>query len=84
MFEALACGIPLISAPWQDSERLFRSGTDFLVARDGREMREQMRALVADAALRESLARSGRETILARHTCTHRVDELLAIAREAE
>jgi spore maturation protein CgeB len=84
VFEALACGIPLISAPWQDKENLFRPGTDFLVARDGREMREHMRALVADAELRESLARSGRETILARHTCGHRVDELLAIAREAE
>ncbi len=31
-FEALACGIPLISAPWQDSEDLFRPGRDFLFA----------------------------------------------------
>ena len=29
VFEALACGIPLISAPWQDTEELFRDG-DFL------------------------------------------------------
>jgi hypothetical protein len=26
VFEALACGIPLVSAPWQDSEGLFRPG----------------------------------------------------------
>ncbi|TIV05438.1 MAG: glycosyltransferase, partial [Mesorhizobium sp.] len=32
MFEALACGIPLVSAPWSDVEGLFRSGTDFLFA----------------------------------------------------
>ena len=32
MFEALACGIPLVSAPWQDTEQLFRPG-DFLWAR---------------------------------------------------
>jgi spore maturation protein CgeB len=83
VFEALACGIPLICAPWRDSEGLFTPGSDFLVARDGREMREHMRALCADAALRERLARSGRETILARHTCAHRVDELLDIAKEA-
>ncbi|MFL5309177.1 MAG: glycosyltransferase, partial [Myxococcales bacterium] len=25
-FEAMACGIPLISAPWNDAERLFRDG----------------------------------------------------------
>jgi spore maturation protein CgeB len=32
VFEALACGIPLVSAPWDDSEHLFRPGEDFLVA----------------------------------------------------
>ena len=26
VFEALACGIPLISAPWSDTEHLFREG----------------------------------------------------------
>ncbi len=29
-FEALACGIPLLSAPWHDAEHLFRPGADFL------------------------------------------------------
>jgi spore maturation protein CgeB len=37
-FEAMACGIPLISAPWQDTEKLFRGGTDFLFASSGAEM----------------------------------------------
>nr|WP_295662417.1 glycosyltransferase [Polymorphobacter sp.] len=78
VFEALACGIPLLSAPWDDAEQLFRSG-DFLFARDGTQMTMHMRALSADPELRQSLARRGLETILARHTCTHRVDELLAI-----
>src|SRR5206468_4012209 len=32
VFEALACGIPLISAPWEDAENLFTPGEDFLVA----------------------------------------------------
>ncbi len=36
VFEALACGIPLVSAPWQDSEGLFRPGEDYLVAADER------------------------------------------------
>src|SRR5690606_11629032 len=38
MFEALACGIPLISAPWDDTEGLFRPGNDFLYARNGEDM----------------------------------------------
>lgn len=82
MFEALACGIPLVSAPWDDCEGLFEPGDDFLVARNGQEMREQLRAVLNDAGLARSLAEQGRRTILARHTCAHRVDELLAIHAE--
>jgi spore maturation protein CgeB len=79
VFEALACGIPLVSAPWEDSEGLFRPGTDYLVARDGAEMVRHLSALRDDPALRAHLAAHGLETIRARHTCAHRVDELLAI-----
>lgn len=76
-FEAMACGIPLISAPWRDDEGLFRPGTDYLVAEDGDAMRAQLRRVLSDADLAASLAASGLETIRARHTCRHRVDELL-------
>ncbi len=79
MFEALACGIPLVSAPWHDSEKLFRPGVDYLVAKDGRQMRECMRAILSDRALAASLAKQGLETIAARHTCKHRVDELFDV-----
>lgn len=79
VFEALACGIPLLSAPWEDAEHLFRPGQDYLVAGDGAEMLRHLRAIQSDAALRASLTASGLETILARHTCAHRVDELMAI-----
>ncbi len=78
VFEALACGIPLVCAPWDDTERLFRDG-DFLRARDGDEMATHMRALAADPAMRAELAARGLETIRTRHTCAHRVDELLDI-----
>lgn len=79
VFEALACGIPLISAPWDDAENLFRPGKDYLVARGGTEMTRLLKAVLSDAALSRDLAASGLETIRARHTCRHRVDELLAI-----
>ncbi|HEY8592565.1 MAG TPA: glycosyltransferase [Sphingomicrobium sp.] len=79
VFEALACGIPLVSAPWSDSEKLFRVGTDFLMVRDRAEMRRALDDLKNDPGLRQSLVTNGLETILARHTCAHRVDELLSI-----
>jgi spore maturation protein CgeB len=81
-FEAMACGIPLVSAPWNDAEGLFRPGRDFLVARDGEEMKRHLRDLLADSGLAAEVAAAGRETILDRHTCAHRVDELLAIDRQ--
>ena len=84
MFEALACGLPLVSAPWDDCEGLFRVGADFRMARDGAEMEAELAAIVADPAAAAAMARRGRETVLARHTCAHRVDELLAIAAEVK
>jgi spore maturation protein CgeB len=79
VFEALACGIPLLCAPWEDLERLFRPGEDYLVARDRAEMTRHLRAVRNDPELRASLVRSGLETVLARHTCAHRAGELLDI-----
>lgn len=84
VFEALACGIPLISAPWNDSEKLFRPGEDYLVAHDGDEMREMISAVIGDAELAASLAANGLATIGARHTCAHRVAQLLDICRACQ
>jgi spore maturation protein CgeB len=79
VFEALACGIPLVSAPWRDVEGLFRPGEDYLVGHDRASMTAHLRAVAKDPDLRTSLAARGLETIRARHTCAHRVDELLSI-----
>jgi spore maturation protein CgeB len=79
VFEALACGIPLICSPWEDAEGLFRPGVDYLLAANGQAMANAVRSVLNDAGLAASLARKGLETILSRHTCRHRVQELLAI-----
>jgi spore maturation protein CgeB len=79
VFEALACGIPLVSAPWRDSEKLFNPGKDFLVARTGNEMRRHLKTLINEPELRRELSEHGHRTILSRHTCAHRTDELLSI-----
>ncbi len=79
VFEALACGIPLISAPWDDAEGLFRPGEDYLIAHDGAEMKDLLTQVLSERGLAAQLVQSGMQTICARHTCRHRVDELLSI-----
>lgn len=81
VFEALACGIPLVCSPWDDCEGLFSPGSDYLIAQNGREMLEALREVVDNQVLTRKLAQSGRQTILNRHTCRHRVDELFTICR---
>ena len=77
----MACGIPLISAPWDDSERLFRPGRDFLFARDGGEMIANLRDVLSDPRMRAAtLAAAASQTIRSRHTCAHRAAELIDIA----
>jgi spore maturation protein CgeB len=80
VFEALACGIPLVSAPWSDAEGLFRPDNDYLVARNEAEMVRHLTALRHDPDLRRALIESGLAAIRNRHSCVHRVDQLLGIA----
>jgi spore maturation protein CgeB len=81
VFEALACGIPLVSCWWDDREGLFTPGRDFLQVKTPADMTAALRDVLNDREWAASLARHGRETILNRHTCAHRVDELLAIVK---
>ena len=78
-FEALACGLPLICSPWHDAESLFTPGRDYLVARDGGEMRTHLRFLLDHPDAAAEQAERGLLTIRSRHTCGHRVDELMDI-----
>ncbi len=82
-FEAMACGIPLISTPWPDVEGLFREGEDYLMVHSPPEMREQMLRLASDPDTRARLAESGLRTIRARHTCDHRAEQLDGIYEKA-
>ena len=83
-FEALACGIPLVSSLWNDSEHLFTWGSDFLIARTGKQMRSHMEMLLSDDERRKSLSQHGLNTIRDRHTCKHRLDELIDIYTEVK
>lgn len=81
VFEALACGIPLISAPWHDAEELFRPD-DFCFVHNSAEMIGAMQKLLINTFEAQMQAARGLETILARHTCAHRAVELTSICEE--
>jgi spore maturation protein CgeB len=82
VFEALACGIPLVCAPWNDAEKLFRPGEDYVCVPDGEAMTAEIEQLLKDEGARHQIARSGLETIRNRHTCAHRATQLLEICSE--
>lgn len=82
VFEALACGIPLVCSPWTDTEGLFRAGQDYICVPDGRGMAEEIRHLLNDEKAREQMAASGLATIRAKHTCAHRAQQLIDICQE--
>jgi spore maturation protein CgeB len=44
-------------------------------------MRHHLAALRADPDFAAALAEQGRATVMSRHSCAHRVDELMAICR---
>ncbi|WP_266202504.1 CgeB family protein [Pontibacter kalidii] len=81
-FEAMACGIPLISSPWDDAENLFTPGEDFLVARNGEEMKQHLQTIINHPEKAKEVAGRGLETICSRHTCAHRVNELERVCEE--
>ncbi len=82
VFEALACGAPLLCSPWTDVEGLFRAGQDYLVAADGEAMTAEIEHLLRDEAARRQIAANALDTVLQRHTCAHRANELLQICEE--
>ena len=81
VFEAMACGAPLVCSPWPDNENLFKPG-DYATAATGSEMGRTLRHLLDRSDERHSMAARGLRSILARHTCSHRVDDLLALCKQ--
>ncbi len=80
VFEALACGIPLLSAPWQDTECLFRPG-DFHFVHSTQEMHAAMQHLLTDPEEAAAQGARGLETVLAHHTCRHRAEQVTSILK---
>jgi spore maturation protein CgeB len=81
MFEAMACGIPVISAPWEDIEQLLPPASYLRVAHPV-QMKDALLALLSDRDFAQALAETAQQAVRERHTCRHRALELLDMVQE--
>ncbi len=82
VLQALACGIPVVSAPWDACEELFAPGLDLLIGTDGAQIQRHLTQLRNDRELARAVTAHGYRTVMGRHTCRHRAMELLSICGE--
>lgn len=80
LFEATACGTPVMTDEWEGLDRFFTPGVEILLARGADDV---VGALDRDDAELARIARAGRERTLAQHTSERRADELLAALEHA-
>ena len=73
LFEAAACGVPIVSDWWEGLDRFFTPGVEILVARGAD---DAAAAIQADAEALAAIARRARERTLDEHTAEHRAREL--------
>lgn len=84
LFEAAACGVPIVSDWWEGLDAFFSPGREILVARSGADVVRHLGEV--DDERRAAIGAAARSRVLAEHTAEHRVDELerhVAQVREA-
>lgn len=74
LFEAAACGVPIISDYWRGLEELFRPGEEILIARCADDTLRYLREL--PERQRRAIGRRARRRVLSGHTARHRAEEL--------
>ncbi len=74
LFEAAACGTPVVSDWWEGLDAFFRPGTEILVARSADEVLGHLSAM--DEEARTAMGAAARARVLAEHTAEHRAEEL--------
>ena len=80
LFEAAACGTPIVSDSWPGLATLFRPGEEILLASSTREMLDILRNVSDDRRL--AIAARARDRVLANHTGEHRAAELASVASD--
>jgi spore maturation protein CgeB len=84
VFEALACGIPLLCYDWDDYEQLFTKEQDYLTFNNPDDLKRKISLLMNEPGYARQLAENGIRTIRERHTCKHRTDQLIGIIDECK
>ncbi|MBV9493023.1 MAG: glycosyltransferase [Acidobacteria bacterium] len=74
LFEAAACGVPIISDDWVGLDSIFRIGSEILVARSSQDALAFLHDM--DERERREIGRRARRRVLAEHTAAHRAAEL--------
>jgi len=80
LFEAAACGVPILSDEWPGVAGFFEPGREILLVRSSRDVLECLHDI--DGEELRNLALRARARVLAAHTADHRVLELEAHVRE--
>ena len=80
LFEAAACGAPLLSDSWEGLDAFFTAGEEILVAGD---TADSLKALDLDDAELRHIARNARERTLSEHTSARRAGEFLAALEDS-
>ncbi|HEX5431982.1 MAG TPA: glycosyltransferase, partial [Bryobacteraceae bacterium] len=81
LFEAAACGTPLISDSWPGLEEFFTPGREILIAHSAADVVSYLQGVPEEH--RRRIACAARQRTLARHTSVHRASELLGYFLEA-
>jgi spore maturation protein CgeB len=74
LFEAAACGTPIISDSWRGLGSFFEPGEEILLAASARDVARHLSETSEEE--RVSIGRRARERVLASHTAQHRAEEL--------
>lgn len=74
LFEAAACGTPIISDPWDGLDEFFRPGQEILISHSASETLKVLREMPETERLR--IGQAARARVLQRHTASHRAEEL--------
>jgi spore maturation protein CgeB len=81
LFEAAACGTPIISDRWPGIESFFKPSKEILLADTTRDVTQILREMPRNAAVELGLA--ARRRVLAEHTAAHRALQLESYLVEA-
>jgi spore maturation protein CgeB len=81
LFEAAACGVPIISDYWKGLETIFTPGTEIVISESAADTHRALSTI--GERQRRAIARRARRRVLADHTAEHRAVQLETYLAEA-